>query len=72
MLCHVQVRNLAAPESLAGLSQATVLLAMVGNGMMVPRALYTRDAVWLAGSGWAGFMGWCQVVSLFLGRDAQG
>lgn len=41
--------NFAYPSSLAGLSVSTILLAMVGNGMMVPRALHTRDKIWLTG-----------------------
>ena len=67
-----QVQNFADPGSLAGLSVATVLLSLAGNGLMVPRALLTRDAVWLAGSGWATLMGWAQLLSMFAGRSAAG
>lgn len=37
------------PSSLAGLSLATIQLASAGNALMVPRALFTRDWVWLVG-----------------------
>ena len=45
----VQLRNFAVPASLAGVSLGTVLLATCGNSLMVPRALFTDDAVWFAG-----------------------
>lgn len=67
-----QVTNFTVPSSLGGLSKATVLLAMIGNGLMVPRALLTRDKVWLAGSAWACFTGWFQLFSLFQNRDTAG
>ena len=43
------VCNFANPSSLAGLSLNFSLLAMAGNGLMVPRALHTRDKIWLTG-----------------------
>lgn len=67
-----QVQNFSDPGSLAGLSVATVLLSLAGNGLMVPRALLTRDAVWLTGSAWATAMGWAQLLSMFAGRSASG
>jgi hypothetical protein len=52
-------RNFAAPATVSSLSVATVLLATTGNGMMVPRALFTRDLVWSVGSLWGSLaMGW--------------
>ena len=68
----MQVRNVSDPASLAGLSVATVFMAMVSNGLMVPRALLTRDAVWLTGSSWACFTGWAQLASLFAAHAPSG
>ncbi|KAI3431574.1 hypothetical protein D9Q98_004624 [Chlorella vulgaris] len=62
------VRNFQDPASLQGLSLATILLASAGNGLMVPRALWTRDWVWLTGCLWGSlFFGWAQMLSMFLG-----
>jgi hypothetical protein len=72
LLDPTQARNFAEPESLAGLSLGTILLATAGNGLMVPRALYTRDAIWLLGSAWGALLNWAQLLSMFLGRGADG
>ena len=38
---------------------------------MVPRALYTRDVIWVTGSTWGCVLaGWGVMLSLFLGTDA--
>ncbi len=65
--------NFARPATLEGLSVASAMLAMLGNALMVPRALYTRDVIWLTGSTWgSALMGWGVMLSLFLGRHADG
>lgn len=47
-----------------GLSIGTVALALAGNALMVPRALYTRDVIWLTGTLWGSLvMGWMQLVT---------
>jgi hypothetical protein len=61
-----QVRNFVDPQSLAGLSVGTMLLALLGNALMVPRALLVRDAVWLLGCSWACVAGWGQLLSMFM------
>ena len=38
---------------------------------MVPRALFTRDIVWMAGTIWACTAGWGQLLSMFLGKSAS-
>jgi hypothetical protein len=58
------------PSSLEGLSLGTMLLALLGNALMVPRALHTRDVVWFAGSTWACTAGWGQLLSMALGVSA--
>lgn len=64
------VRNFQDPASLQGLSLATILLAASGNALMVPRALWTGDWVWLTGSMWGSlFFGWAQLLSMWLGRS---
>lgn len=67
------VCNFADPSSLAGLSLNTILLAMMGNGLMVPRALHTRDKIWLTGTLWSSLMmGWAQLLCLYVGSLATG
>eukprot|EP00976_Prorocentrum_cordatum_P017690 356109-Prorocentrum_minimum.AAC.1 len=40
---------------------------MAGNAAMIPRALFTRDVIWLAGCTWgATLMGWAQLLSFHL------
>jgi len=65
--------NFANPQTLEGLSVLSALLAMTGNALMVPRALFTRDVIWLTGSTWGcTLMGWGVMLSLFLGHRADG
>eukprot|EP00898_Chlorokybus_atmophyticus_P000440 jgi/Chlat1/1397/Chrsp12S02052 len=60
------VSNLENPASLAGVSVTTTLLVLTGNGLMVPRALFTRDLVWFAGSFWGACVGgWGVLFTLF-------
>lgn len=47
-LVSVQWTNLLNPDNIKGLSATSMLLAMVGNGLMIPRALLTRDLMWYA------------------------
>jgi hypothetical protein len=45
-------------------------LGLLGNSLMVPRALFIRDRIWLLGASWATLAaGWAQLLSMFLGRD---
>ncbi|KAL6761626.1 maltose exporter-like protein [Haematococcus lacustris] len=60
------VRNFLEPQSLQGLSVGTMLLALAGNMLMVPRALLVQDRVWLAGTSWACVAGWGQLLSMAL------
>ena len=63
-------RALQDPASLSGLSLATIQLAACGNALMVPRALFTRDLIWLVGSSWGSLVfGWAQALSLWLGTN---
>ena len=65
--------NFANPQTLEGLSILSALLAMTGNALMVPRALFTRDVIWLTGSTWGcTLMGWGVMLSLFLRHRADG
>lgn len=34
------------PDNIKGLSAFTILLGMIGNGLMIPRALFIRDLIW--------------------------
>lgn len=52
-LVSVQWTNLLNPDNIKGLSATSMLLAMVGNGLMIPRALLTRDLMWYAYFTWA-------------------
>ncbi|PIN16579.1 putative membrane protein [Handroanthus impetiginosus] len=58
--------NLLNPENIRGLSAVTMLLAMIGNGLMIPRALFIRDFMWFTGSSWACvFYGWGNLICLY-------
>lgn len=41
-----QWQNYLFPANIQGLSVFTVLLAMIGNALLLPRALFTRDLMW--------------------------
>ncbi|KAA0066329.1 maltose excess protein 1 [Cucumis melo var. makuwa] len=40
--------NYLNPENIKGLSALTMLLALIGNGLVLPRALFIRDFMWMA------------------------
>ncbi|XP_045828858.1 maltose excess protein 1-like, chloroplastic [Trifolium pratense] len=59
--------NFLNPENMKGLSAFSMLLAMLGNGLMLPRALFIRDFMWFTGSTWATiFYGYGNLACLFL------
>ncbi|KAH9320266.1 hypothetical protein KI387_022035, partial [Taxus chinensis] len=59
--------NYLNPENIRGLSVYSLLLAMIGNGLLVPRALFTRDVMWFTGSSWAAFLyGWGNILSIYI------
>ncbi|KAG9146361.1 hypothetical protein Leryth_018418 [Lithospermum erythrorhizon] len=58
--------NILNPDNVKGLSAVSMLLAMIGNGLMIPRALFTRDLMWFTGSTWACvFYGWGNLLCLY-------
>lgn len=58
--------NFLNPENIKGLSAVSMMLAMIGNGLMIPRALFIRDFMWLTGSVWATlFYGYGNLVCLY-------
>ncbi|XP_010244206.1 PREDICTED: maltose excess protein 1, chloroplastic-like [Nelumbo nucifera] len=58
--------NLLNPDNIKGLSAVSMLLAMIGNGLMIPRALFIRDFMWFTGSAWASILyGWGNLVCLY-------
>ena len=62
--------NLSNPELLQGLSVLTSVFITSGNALMLSRALFTRDAVWIAGSFWATFVGgWGVLLTLFMAHN---
>ncbi|CAI5495283.1 unnamed protein product [Closterium sp. Naga37s-1] len=55
------------PDQLAGMSALSSLLGIVGNGLMVPRALFTRDLIWFLGCSWGCIlMGWGVLLAMAL------
>ena len=47
-------------------------LALLGNCLCVPRALWSRDAAWAFGTTWGALsMGWGNLLCCFLGRSAE-
>lgn len=61
------IRNFLEPQSLAGLSLATMLFALCGNALMVPRAYFINDKVWMVGSTWAVVAGFGQIAGMWKG-----
>ncbi|KAH6780284.1 root cap 1 [Perilla frutescens var. hirtella] len=58
--------NLLNPDNIKGLSAVSMLLAVIGNGLMIPRALFIRDFMWFIGSSWGSvFYGWGNLTCLF-------
>ncbi|KAL6522134.1 hypothetical protein OROMI_032011 [Orobanche minor] len=58
--------NILNPENIRGLSAVTMLLAMIGNGLLIPRALFIRDFMWFTGSSWGSvFYGWGNLICLY-------
>ncbi|KAL8481828.1 hypothetical protein ACS0TY_028106 [Phlomoides rotata] len=58
--------NLLNPENIKGLSAVSMLLAVIGNGLLIPRALFIRDLMWFSGSSWACiFYGWGNLLCLY-------
>lgn len=54
------------PENIKGLSALSMLLAMIGNGLMIPRALFIRDLMWFTGATWASFLyGWGNLICMY-------
>ncbi|KAH7839733.1 hypothetical protein Vadar_008003 [Vaccinium darrowii] len=58
--------NFLNPDNIKGLSAFSMLLAMIGNGLMIPRALFIRDFMWFTGSTWASvFYGWGNLIYMY-------
>ncbi|XP_078163399.1 maltose excess protein 1-like, chloroplastic isoform X1 [Carex rostrata] len=58
--------NYLNPSNIKGLSALTMLLAMLGNGFMLPRALFIRDLMWFTGSAWATILqGWGNLACMY-------
>ncbi|XP_076955120.1 maltose excess protein 1-like, chloroplastic [Bidens hawaiensis] len=59
--------NFLNPENIRGLSAFSMLLAMTGNGLLIPRALFVKDLMWFTGSCWASFFyGWGNLICMYL------
>jgi hypothetical protein len=62
--------NLSNPELLQGLSVLTSVFITSGNALMLSRAIFVRDWVWIAGSFWATFVGgWGVLATLFMAHN---
>ncbi|CAA0812917.1 Maltose excess protein 1- chloroplastic [Striga hermonthica] len=58
--------NLLNPENIKGLSAISMLLAMLGNGLLIPRALFIRDLMWFMGTSWGSVIyGWGNLICLY-------
>ncbi|KAJ7542068.1 hypothetical protein O6H91_10G088000 [Diphasiastrum complanatum] len=59
--------NIVNPSNIQGLSVLTVLLAMIGNSLLLPRALFTRDLMWFTGSLWGALLqGWGILLTMYI------
>jgi hypothetical protein len=65
------IRNFLEPHSLAGLSVFTMLFALSGNALMVPRAFFINDKVWMVGSTWAVVAGFGQIAGMCRGGQLE-
>ena len=64
--------NVRHPELLKGLSITTSILVMSGNALMLSRAMYVKDAVWITGSAWGAFVGgWGVLATLFASTNPE-
>ncbi|XP_047316331.1 maltose excess protein 1-like, chloroplastic [Impatiens glandulifera] len=58
--------NFLNPDNIKGLSAFSMLLGMLGNGLMIPRSLFVRDLMWFTGSVWGSlFYGWGNLLALY-------
>ncbi len=58
--------NVSNPAGMAGIAIGTLLLAMAGNLLMLPRAMHTKNVVWFTGSAWGVVMGgWAVLLTMF-------
>ncbi|MCO5549040.1 hypothetical protein L7F22_002506 [Adiantum nelumboides] len=65
--------NYINPANIRGLSVYTILLAMTGNSLLLPRALFTRDLMWFTGSSWGALLqGWGILLSMYLNKCVAG
>uniref|UniRef100_A0A6N2LK03 Uncharacterized protein n=1 Tax=Salix viminalis TaxID=40686 RepID=A0A6N2LK03_SALVM len=56
-----------------GLSAFSMLLAMIGNGLLIPRALFVRDFMWFTGSTWAAlFYGYGNILCMYYFNSISG
>ncbi|KAJ7526338.1 hypothetical protein O6H91_16G002400 [Diphasiastrum complanatum] len=59
--------NIVKPSNIQGLSVFTILLAMIGNSLLLPRALFTRDVMWFTGSSWGALLqGWGILLTMYI------
>ncbi|KAL4557280.1 hypothetical protein LXL04_035453 [Taraxacum kok-saghyz] len=59
--------NYLNPDNIRGLSTFSMVLAMTGNGLLIPRALFVKDLMWFTGSCWASFFyGWGNLICMYL------
>ncbi|KAJ6360367.1 hypothetical protein OIU77_004388 [Salix suchowensis] len=65
--------NFLNPDNIKGLSAFSMLLAMIGNGLMIPRALFIRDFMWFSGSTWAAlFYGYGNILCMYYFNSISG
>ncbi|XP_044483403.1 maltose excess protein 1, chloroplastic-like [Mangifera indica] len=58
--------NFLYPDNIKGLSAFSMLLGMIGNALMIPRALFIRDLMWFTGATWASlFYGYGNIACLY-------
>ncbi|PKU75389.1 maltose excess protein 1-like, chloroplastic [Dendrobium catenatum] len=58
--------NYLNPDNIKGLAALTLLLGMIGNGLMIPRALFIRDLMWFTGASWASLLqGWGNLAWMY-------
>ncbi|MCO5592542.1 hypothetical protein L7F22_046545 [Adiantum nelumboides] len=59
--------NFQTPSNIKGLSVFTILLSLIGNGLLMSRALFIRDVMWFVGASFGCLVqGWTILLSMYI------
>ncbi|KAI5075569.1 hypothetical protein GOP47_0009645 [Adiantum capillus-veneris] len=59
--------NFQSPSNIKGLSVLTILLSLIGNGLLMSRALFIRDVMWFTGASFGCLVqGWTILLTMYI------